>query len=271
MTSNPTSQRMSPVRIAPEEKALQTQLDHLEQQFEVLRQQVRRAQRLASLGTGAAALAHEFNNMLTPVMGYCRAALDSEDATLMRKALDRTLKQAKLLGGMCDRILRLAADEPLERKSVVVLNLVQEAVATLVRDLAKDNINLVLQIDPDLTVFADEKGMLQVLMNLIINARQAMLGRPGQLTIDAAPNPASPDRTVICVRDTGPGIKREHLEHIFEPGFTTKQHADRIDRGGVGLGLPFSREIVEENGGTLTAESAPNKGATFTVTLPAGS
>ena len=269
MTTNPSSARIPPPKVAPDEAALQAQLDRLEDQFAVLRSQVRRAQKLASLGTGAATLAHEFNNVLTPIMGYCRAALDCDDTDLMKKALARTLKQANLLGGMCGRILRLAADEPVERKPVGVLRLAQEAVATLGRDLSKDNITVTLQIDPELKVRVDEREIIRVLLNLVINARQSMLGRPGWFTIDAARDPGHPERVLICVRDSGPGIKPEDLPRIFEPGFTTKQHAERIDRGGIGLGLSVSREIAEENGGTLTAESTPGRGATFTLALPA--
>jgi len=271
MTTKTSSARIPPLRLAPDDDVLQAQLDRLEDEFQVLRQQVRQAQRLASLGTGAAALAHEFNNVLTPIVGYCRAALDSDDASFMKKALERSLKQAKLLSGMCDRILRLAADEPIERRPVGVLHLAEEAVATLGRDLGKDNISLALQIDPQLQVLADEREVLQVLLNLIINARQAMLGKPGRLTIDAALDPGDPGRVVMCVRDSGPGIKPEDLPHIFEPGFSTKQRADRLDRGGIGLGLSVSREITEDNGGTLTVESTPNSGATFTLTLSAAS
>jgi signal transduction histidine kinase len=271
MTTKASSSRIPPQRLAPDEDLLQAQLDRLEEEFQVLRRQVRRAQRLASLGTGAAALAHEFNNVLTPIVGYCRAALDSDDSSLMKKALERSLKQAKLLSGMCDRILRLAADEPIERKAVGVLHLAEEAVASLGRDLSEDNISLSLQIDPQLKVLVDEREILQVLLNLIINARQAMLGRPGKLIIDAARAPACPQRVVICVRDSGPGIKPEDLPHIFEPGFSTKQHADRLDRGGIGLGLSVSREIAEENEGSLTVENAPAAGATFILTLPAAS
>ena len=269
MTTNSPSARVPPPKVAPDEAALQAQLDRLEEQFEVLRNQVRRAQRLASLGTGAATLAHEFNNLLTPIVGYCRIALDSNDTALMKKALERTLKQGNLLGGMCGRILRLAVDEPVERKPAGVLHLVEEAVATLGRNLSKDNITIMLQIDPELMVCVDEREIIRVLLNLVINARQAMLGRPGWFTIDAARDPGHPERVLICVRDSGPGITPEDLPRIFEPGFTTKLHADRIDRGGIGLGLSVSREIVEENGGTLTVESTPGRGATFTLTLPA--
>lgn len=266
----PTIQRVPPPRVAVavDDGELQAQIDRLENEFGHLRAQVHKAQRLATLGTGAASLAHEFNNLLTPIFGYAQSALDSNDPSFMKKALDRTLKQAKIMTGMCDRILRLATDEPVERKPVQVLPVTQEAVGSLGRDLARDNITLNLQIDPELKVLADEHELLRVLLNLIINARQALLGRPGRLTIDAAVNPADTERVLICVRDTGSGIKPEVLPRIFDAGFTTKQNAQRLELGGIGLGLSVSREIIEDNGGTLTAESTPDRGTTFTIDLP---
>ena len=243
-------------------------MDRLEQQFALLREQVRKSQRLASLGTGAAALAHEFNNLLTPILNYAQSALDGDDTALMRKALERTLKQARIMTGIAGRVLRVAADEPVDRRPVAVLGLVESTIFALGRDLSKDNIQTALQIDPALRVMADEHELLQVLFNLIVNARQAMLGRPGRLTIDAALDPRDQNVVHICVRDTGPGIRPEDLGRIFEPFFSTKQHDQRSGRGGVGLGLCVSREIVEENGGTLTVESTVGEGTTFTVTVP---
>jgi len=263
-----TIQRIPPQSVSVDEGVLQAQLDRLESEFEHLRTQVRKAQRLATLGTGAATLAHEFNNLLTPIFGYVQTAVESNDPSFMKKALERTLKQAGIMTGMCDRILRLAADEPIDRKPVAVLAVTKDAVASLGRDLDKDNITLELQIDEELRVLADEHELLRVLLNLVINARQAMMGRPGRLTIDAAIDQQDTDTVVISVCDCGPGILPEVLPRIFEAGFTTKQNADRLELGGIGLGLAVSREIIEENGGTLTAESTPGHGATFRITLP---
>ncbi len=262
-------QRIPPGRVSPSEAQLQAQLDQLERQFELLRSQVRKSQRLASLGTGAAVLAHEFNNLLTPILNYAQAAMGSDDPAFMAKALGSIHKQAKIMVGIAGRVLRVAADEPVERKPTPVRELVDDTVLALGRDLSRDNITLTIQIDPQLFVLADRHELLQVLFNLLLNARQAMLGKPGRLAIDAAPDPADPARVHICVRDSGPGIKPDDLPQVFEPFFSTKQHESRAGRGGIGLGLSVSREIIAESGGELSVESEYGRGTTFMITLPA--
>ena len=101
-------------------------------------------------------------------------------------------------------------------------------------------------------------------MNLILNAREAMLGRPGQLIVRAG---ETPEQTTIEVIDTGSGIPPENLDRIFDPFFTTKSPSQN-GRTGTGLGLAFCRRIIEEHRGTIEAHSRPGQGSTFTLRLP---
>lgn len=245
---------------------IQTQVDELAKQFDLMKAQVRQAQKLASVGTTAAMMAHEFNNLLTPVVAYARQALDTEDPGLMRIALSKTLERTDVLRQMADRVVGLARNPESGVKAICVRNVVENAIGCLGRELARDNIALNLQIDPQLAVRANENQLLQVFFNLFINARQAMLGRRGRLSVDAAPT--APGRVTINVRDTGSGITSENLSRIFEPFFSTKQHEDRIERRGLGLGLSISRDIIEELGGTIAVTSEVGAGTTFTLTLP---
>ncbi len=249
---------------------LQAQIDQLARQFDLMKAQVRQAQKLASIGTTAAMIAHEFNNLLTPVVAYARQALDTEDPGLMRVALTKTLERTEVLRQMADRVVGFARNPEASIKAVPVRAVVENAIGCLGRDLARDNIVLNLQIDPGLAVRANESQLLQVFFNLVINARQAMLGRRGRLTIDAAPaGLASGEPLVrISVRDTGCGITPENLPRVFEPFFSTKQHEDKAERRGLGLGLSISKDIIEEFGGEITVSSEPGAGTTFTVTLP---
>ncbi len=252
--------------LATDEYALQAQLDQLADQFEQMKAQLRHAQKLASIGTTAAMLAHEFNNLLTPVVAYARHALDTGDVELMRTALTKTLDRAGGLREMADRIVGFAKQSDTVLKPVQVLPLVENAIGCLGRDLAKDNISVNLQIDPALAVRGNENQLLQVLFNLVINARQAMLGRRGRLAVDAAPTHDGSVR--ISVRDTGCGIPAENLPRIFEPFFTTKKSTDRPDHRGLGLGLSICRDILRELGGTIDVESEAGAGTTFVITLP---
>lgn len=231
-----------------------------------LRDQARQAQQLASLGTAAAMLAHEANNLMTPVVGYAQYALEHDDVELMKKALRMTLRQMGTLTAMANRILGLAVDEAKSFQSVAVRDCVEEAIACLCRDLSKDGITLHADIDPRLKVWADPKQLVQVLFNLLLNARQALGGRHGRITFEAAAT--DDERVAVRVRDTGCGIPADHLGLIFEPFFTTRKEPQPNGRRGAGLGLAICKDIVEEHRGTITVESTVGQGTTFTIMLP---
>jgi two-component system, NtrC family, sensor kinase len=249
---------------------LQAHLDRLTGEFDLMKRQLRQTQKLASVGTNAAMIAHEFNNLFTPVVAYAQHALDTGDVELMKKALAKTVERCATMRHMADRLIGLAKQSDSALKAVRVLELSQAAVECLGRDPERDNIHVNLQIDPNLAVRANESGLMQVLFNLVINARQAMLGRGrGRLTIDAAPT--SNEQVEIHVRDNGCGIPRENLSRIFKPFFSTKGNADKPDKRGLGLGLSICHEIIEELGGRLSVTSELNVGTTFTITLPVAS
>ncbi|NOX58357.1 MAG: HAMP domain-containing histidine kinase [Planctomycetes bacterium] len=248
------------------EQRLQGQFDRLEEQFEKLKDQTRQAHRLASLGTAATMLAHEFNNLMSPVVGYAQYALDSEDPELMVKALRITLKQTDIMTAMSDRILGLAINESAGMQRVNIAEAVSDARDCLIRDLAKDSIEMVVQIDEHLTFMGDPRQMQQVFFNLLTNARQAINHRHGRITISAE----KVDDEFVAIRfsDNGTGISPDGLETVFEEFYSTKKN--RPNKSGLGLGLALCREIVEEHRGKITASSKEGQGATFTITLPSG-
>ena len=252
--------------VAADAELLQAHLGNLSEQFDQMQGQLRQTQKLASIGTTAAMFAHEFNNLFTPVLAYAQQALDTGDVDLMKLALNKTLDRVAIVRQMADRVVGLARQPHAGVKSVKVAELVENAVGCLCRDLDKDNITVKVQIDESLAVRANENQLLQVLFNLVINARQAMLGRRGRLTIDA--NPTGSGQVVINIRDTGCGIEPENLDRIFEQFFSTKTDADKPDRRGLGLGLAICRDIIEEHDGTITVASEPGQGTTFTLILP---
>ena len=249
------------------ETHLRAQIGRLEEQFDELRRQVRQVQQLASLGTAAAMLAHEYNNLVTPAVGYAQYALDADEPELMRKALTMTLRQTSIITAMADRILGLAVQEPQSFGSVNLRQVVDEAVACMARDPAKDGIDLRVNIDDQLTVRADEKQLLQVLFNLLLNARQALTGHGGRMVVEAVAR--DDDRVEICLRDNGCGIPAEKLDSIFEPFVTSKTGESAGGAKGAGLGLAICRDIIDEHRGAITVQSQVGHGTTFTVTLPA--
>lgn len=243
------------------------QIDDLEQHMASLHEQVHRLQRLASVGTVSTMLVHEINNIMTPIVSYTQYALQRDDADLTRTAMEKTLRQAKRLTGLCERVMGLAADDRMGPSDTLIRPLAGDAVECLGRALDKDDIELLIDVPDDLKARVHASSLQQVLFNLVLNARQAMLGRRGRLAISGTQTDAR--YVEIGVADTGPGIRPENLDRIFEPFYSTKINQAQSDRRGIGLGLTICRELIEEQGGTIAVRSEFGAGATFTLTLPA--
>ena len=267
------------------------QLADAQRQLDLLRDQLSDSHRLATLGTIAAVIAHEFNNILTPVVSYAQFALrsaesETPDLNLIRKALTKAFVGSNKAGKICNSMLGLARGHSSPER-VEVRQLVDEALAVLARDPQKDGIALRVQVPPGLAVRGDPLQLEQVLLNLLINARHAMLGRGGSLTVRASETAGG--EVAVQVVDTGPGIPAEVIGRIFEPFFTTKMStaatggrvppkpdaaslaaAPGSDGAkGSGLGLAVCKEIVELHGGRIEVRSRPGRGTTFEVVLPA--
>jgi signal transduction histidine kinase len=261
----------SPSPAIPIEESLQQRLTDLQQQLDMLRSQLTESQRLATIGTISAVIAHEFNNLLTPIVSYSQFALQSAesaspDMELIKKALSKSFQSADKAGKICQSMLGLARGQSVFG-TVLVQRLVDETLLVLARDPRKDGIALRLQLHPGLEVFGDPVQLEQVLLNLLINARQAMIGRGGSLTIKAALSEA-PGEVKLQVIDSGPGIPERLLSRIFEPFFTTKGTAKKGEAKGTGLGLAICKEIVEHHKGRIEVTSEMGKGTTFTLHLP---
>ena len=243
----------------------------MQQQLDGLREQLTESQRLATIGTIAAVIAHEFNNLLTPIVSYSQFALQSAqsptpDMELICKALSKSFAGSEKAGKICSAMLGLARGESSFAK-VAVQKLVDETLMVLARDPQKDGIALRVQVQGDLCVTGDSVQLEQVLLNLLINARHAMMGKGGSLTIKAT---GTEDREVkIQVIDTGPGIPENLLPKIFQPFFTTKGTARKDEAKGTGLGLSICKDIIEHHKGRIQVESQVGKGTTFSIYLPA--
>ena len=186
------------------EPVLEDRLAGVQDQLDRLKAQVRQAQQLAHLGTVAATIAHEVNNLLTPIRSYAQAALDSNDPSLREKALTVTLKNVEMLVAMTGRVLEVSAAKAWDRRSVSVRKAAEDAVASLCRDLSKDGIRFRLDVDESLNAFVDPLQLQQVFFNLFLNARNAMVSsRDGRLVVAGR---RDGDRVVVDVSDSGPGI-----------------------------------------------------------------
>jgi two-component system CheB/CheR fusion protein len=229
-------------------------------------EQLRQTQKLESLGVLAGGLAHDFNNLLTGIMGNASLAMDEVDnPTLTRLRLDEVLHASERAALLIGQMLAYAGKgrflvERLDLSAEVreILPLLQTSVSKLVR--------IDMQLAGDLPpVEADRAQMQQLIMNLAINAGEAIDDHPGVVTISTAAQLSDSERQVILeVRDTGVGMSEETKARIFDPFFTTKFT-------GRGLGLAAVMGIIRAHRGTISVTSAPGQGTTFRVALPAAS
>jgi two-component system sensor kinase FixL len=226
--------------------------------------------RVSEMGTLASSLAHELNQPLTAVANYCESAsdllkgdLDSETVTTVREAMDEAASQAIRAGQIVRRLRDFMAHGETERRVESLHRLINEANALALVGSREHGIDLSLSLDPaaDL-VFVDRIQVQQVLVNLIRNAVEAMLGGPTRkLSIRTA---RGEDGYVeVIVADTGPGISETVAPQLFQPFVTSKQ-------SGMGIGLSICKTIVEAHGGHIWFEPGDAVGTAFHFTLPTG-
>jgi PAS domain S-box-containing protein len=235
--------------------------------------QLRQAQKLATIGKLAGGLAHDFNHLLTVILGYSARLLEDWDRLdpSTYTALDEIRKAATKGAELTNRLLAFGRRQVL-RPEVLNLNALIADSEQMLQKLAGEQIHLKAHLDPAAgPVRIDAGSFHQVLMNLVVNARDAMPGG-GTLTIatsnrtitEAGPAVAEPGEYVLLtVSDTGTGMTPEVRDHIFEPFFTTKEQGR-----GTGLGLPTVYGIVQQSGGSIAVDTAPQQGTTFKVFLP---
>jgi signal transduction histidine kinase len=239
-----------------------------------LEEQYRQAQKLEAIGRLAGGVAHDLNNLLTPIIGYCELLLDdlgSDDAR--RASVDEVLRAGFRARDLVRRLLAFSRKQTLEFKPVDI-NQTIEGFKKLLRRTIPEDIDIELVLSPDIRpVLADIGRIEQVLMNLAVNAADAM-PEGGTLTIEtaladldeayASKRPGvTPGRYVmLTVSDTGCGMDEATQENIFEPFFSTKGER------GTGMGLATVYGIVKQHGGNIWVYSEPDKGTTFKIYLP---
>ncbi len=218
------------------------------------------------MGVLAAGLAHEVKNPLSTMSvnlqlmeeDYGEAKGPLEERTLRRVRL--LLREVKRLDGIVNDFLALARGYEISPTSVDLELLLTEVVALVEAQNERHGIRTRSSLEPEARyVVADPKFLRVALMNLVVNAQQAMGEEGGELLVESRRRGGDVE---VRVTDTGPGIERERLEKIWQPFFSTKE-------GGTGLGLPTTRRIVEEMGGDIEVWSDRGRGTRFTVTLPA--
>ena len=239
-------------------------------------EQLRQSQKMEAVGQLAGGIAHDFNNLLTAITGYCELLLaDGTDCnTGAREDIKEIKRAAERAGSLTKQILAFSRRQPM-RPDVVSVNNVLDGMTPLLRRTLGEDIDLVSLQDPDVGLTeVDVHQFEQVLLNLAVNARDAMPAG-GRLTLETADVELDEEyaRThsevdpglyvMLAVSDTGSGMDEATLQHAFEPFFTTKEPGQ-----GTGLGLAVVYGIVKQSRGHVTVYSEPGRGTTFKIYLP---
>jgi signal transduction histidine kinase len=242
-----------------------------------LEDQVHHDQRLRSLGTLAGGVAHEFNNVLQPMVLYLELALDDIPAdSPVAKNLLYVQELANRAKGLSQKILTFSRQDSDPRFVTENLASVTEEAVTMIRALLPATVDLRIDIDPECSpVKYVPEQINQLLVNLCNNAFQALSGASGHISVSLReedvsdqlakrhPNLAPGSHVVLEVRDTGTGMDAATQERIFEPFFTTKEVGK-----GTGLGLSVVHGIVKRHDGEIVVESEPGRGTRFSIYLP---
>ncbi len=243
-----------------------------------LEAQLRQAVKMESVGRLAGGIAHDFNNLLTIINGYAETLLLELEMGKEKLNLEHSLRQILKAGeksaALVSKILAFSRKQVAEPVLLKVNEVIRE-LETMVKRIIGEDIQLVLNLSEDISdIFFDPSQLEQILLNLIVNARDAMPGG-GTLTIETFdcqldstftqihPGSKTGNYVEMTLTDTGSGMEKAVLEKIFEPFFTTKKKGE-----GTGLGMATVYGIVKQNGGFISAYSEPGKGSIFRVYFP---
>ncbi|HTH63700.1 MAG TPA: PAS domain S-box protein [Gemmatimonadales bacterium] len=240
-----------------------------------LEHQLRQAQKMEAVGQLAGGIAHDFNNVLTAILGYTRLLLKEPELGARHRDDVTEIEEAAQRAASLTRQLLAFSRKQVMQPTVLNVNEVVQGMRSLLRRLIGEHITLVAAFDPEpVFVRADQGQLQQVLVNLSVNARDAMpsggtlMLATARVDLDAAFKAAHPGSTVgphvrLLVSDSGTGMDAEVRRRVFEPFFTTKP----VGKGS-GLGLATVYGIVKQSGGYIDVESQPGHGSTFTIYLP---
>jgi PAS domain S-box-containing protein len=239
-----------------------------EQRFRDAQTELAHANRLATMGQLTASIAHEVNQPIAATVTNAHAALrwlarQPPDLDEVRQALDRILRDGNRAGEVTGRIRSLVKKAPVRKDIVAINESIREVIELTLSEAVKNGVAVQMELTDDLPFIQGDRVQLQqVVLNLIVNAIEAMTGvSEGIRELVVTTGKAEPGGVLVAIRDSGPELAASTLEQLFDAFYTTKP-------GGLGMGLSISRSIIEAHGGRLWAETNEPQGAVFQFTVP---
>ena len=243
----------------------QEDVQELQKRLQLMEDQLMQAQKMSSVGALASSITHEFNNILMSVINYAKMGIRHKDEATRDKAFDRILSAGQRASKITTGMLAYARNSSDRYEPVELNRLLQDVMVLVQKDLHMHRIGIDEELNPGVWAKVNASQIQQILVNLIVNGRQAMK-EGGRLKLSIRDNPQD-GWAEVSVGDSGCGIPHDKLQKIFDPFYSTKK-ADAGGQGGTGLGLSLCRKIVEAHGGRIRVESVIGKGTTFTLKLP---
>jgi len=231
-----------------------------------LETQLNQAQRLSALGELASTITHEFNNILTTTINYAKMGLRHKDAPTREKAFEKILAASQRAAKITGTVLGLSRQND-RREATDLARVVEDTMVLLEREMSKYRVSVEMELRAVPPALVNAGQIQQVLLNLLVNARQAMPS--GGKVYVGLKHDAETDMVELVVRDSGTGIPADKLPRIFDPYYSTKTGPDASGKGGTGLGLATCRGIIEAHRGRIRVESTVGRGTSFTLKLPA--
>nr|WP_146458520.1 ATP-binding protein [Rubripirellula tenax] len=257
MSLHPTSTETSD---ASQTQTSQNQIQHL-------KCEMRRLQSMAALGELTGTATHEFNNVLMTIINYAKLGIRNRDDASRDKALTKILEASERAAKITNTILAQAKNRSESFEPTNLVEIIESSMILLEREMRNYRVAIETELDPSTPqVTASGNQIGRVLLNLLINARQAMPDG-GTLMIRLAPSQES-GWVELTVRDSGCGIPQESLPKIFDSFYSTKSGPDESGKGGTGLGLAACKEIIDAHQGRIRVESSVGVGTAFIIRLP---
>jgi len=251
-----------PVPVPSSESAVEISV-----QVESLKNELRQMQSLAALGELTSTATHEFNNILMTILNYARLGIRNRDDASRDKALGKILEASERAAKITQTILAQARNRSDSMAPTDLGAIIQDAMLLLEREMRKYRVSVELDLQADTPqAMANGNQIQRVMLNLLINARQAM-SEGGTILVRL--RPANEKGFVeLVVRDSGKGIPQDKLPMIFDAFYSTKSGPDESGKGGTGLGLAACKEIIDAHRGRIRVESTVGRGTAFVLKIP---